>query len=160
MKQKRLKKYESKDSSEIRNLIIITVIIALIATGLYFLTEKVLNKKENNKTSEVTFNYDEATIGTMFNRPYDEYYAFIYDSTDDNATVYNNIIKTYRAKDDAKKLYFIDLNDGLNKIAVSDTTNKNPASSEEVKVNGSALYLIKNGKVTSAYTESYDKVLK
>ena len=48
MKQKRLKKYESEDSSEIRNLIIITVIIALIATGLYFLTEKVLNKKENN----------------------------------------------------------------------------------------------------------------
>ncbi len=53
MKQKRLKKYESEDSSEIRNLIIITVIIALIATGLYFLTEKVLNKKENNNTSEV-----------------------------------------------------------------------------------------------------------
>ncbi|UKI29246.1 MAG: hypothetical protein L6V78_02750 [Clostridium sp.] len=96
----------------------------------------------------------------MFNRPYDEYYAFIYDSTDDNSAVYNNIVKTYRAKDDAKKLYFIDLNDGLNKIAVSDTTNKNPASSEEVKVNGSALYLIKNGKVISAYTESYDKVLK
>ena len=105
-------------------------------------------------------NYDEATIGTMFNRPYDEYYAFIYDSTDDNSAVYNNIVKTYRAKDNAKKLYFIDLNDGLNKIAVSDTTNKKPASSEEVKVNGSALYLIKNGKVTSAYTESYDKVLK
>ena len=160
MKQKRLKKYESEDSSEIRNLIIITVIIALIATGLYFLTEKVLNKKENNNTSEVTFNYDEATIGTMFNRPYDEYYAFIYDSKDDNSAVYNNIVKTYRAKDNAKKLYFIDLNDGLNKIAVSDTTNKKPASSEEVKVNGSALYLIKNGKVISAYTESYDKVLK
>ena len=95
MKQKRLKKYESEDSSEIRNLIIITVIIALIATGLYFLTEKVLNKKENNNTSEVIFNYDEATIGTMFNRPYDEYYAFIYDSTDDNSAVYNNIVKTY-----------------------------------------------------------------
>ena len=119
-----------------------------------------LNKKENNNTSEVTFNYDEATIGTMFNRPYDEYYAFIYDSTDDNSAVYNNIVKTYRAKDNAKKIYFIDLNDGLNKIAVSDTTNKNPVSSEEVKVNGSALYLIKNGKVISAYTESYDKVLK
>lgn len=160
MKQKKLKKYESEDSSEIRNLIIITVIIALIATGLYFLTEKVLNKKENNNNTEVSFNYDEATIGTMFNRPYDEYYVFIYDSTDDNATVYNNIVKTYRAKDDSKKLYFIDLNDGLNKIAVSDTTNKKPASSEEVKVSGSALYLIKNGKVTAAYTESYDNVLK
>lgn len=160
MKQKKLKKYESEDSSEIRNLIIITVVIALIATGLYFLTEKVLNKKDNTNSTDVSFNYDETTIGTMFNRPYDEYYVFIYDSTDDEATVYNNIIKTYRAKGDAKKLYFIDLNDGLNKIAVSDTTNKKPANSEEVKVNGSALYLIKNGKVTSAYTESYDNVLK
>lgn len=160
MKQKKLKKYESEDSSEIRNLIIITVVIALIAAGLYFLTEKVLNKKDDNNNTDVSFNYDEATIGTMFNRPYDEYYVIIYDSTDDNAAVYNNIVKTYRATDDAKKLYFIDLNDGLNKIAVSETTNKKPSNSEEVKVNGSALYLIKNGKVTATYTESYDKVLK
>ena len=135
-------------------------IVATIFIACTITINTISNKKENNNTSEVTFNYDEATIGTMFNRPYDEYYAFIYDSTDDNSAVYNNIVKTYRAKDNAKKIYFIDLNDGLNKIAVSDTTNKNPVSSEEVKVNGSALYLIKNGKVISAYTESYDKVLK
>ena len=120
MKQKRLKKYESEDSSEIRNLIIITVIIALIATGLYFLTEKVLNKKENNNTSEVTFNYDEATIGTMFNRPYDEYYAFIYDSTDDNSAVYNNIVKTYRAKDNAKNVIYCNGKDLLYKLLALD----------------------------------------
>lgn len=160
MKQKKLKNYQSEDTSEIRNLIIITLVIALIATGLYFLTEKVLNKKENENTTEVTFNYDEATIGTIFNRPYDEYYVFIYKSDDDNAATYNNIVKTYRAKDDAKKLYYIDLKDGLNKIAEADTTNKKPTKSEDVKVNGSVLYLIKNGKVTSAYTENYDKVLK
>ena len=41
MKQKRLKKYESEDSSEIRNSIIIRVIVDLITTRLYFLNKKV-----------------------------------------------------------------------------------------------------------------------
>ena len=75
----------------------------------------------------------------------------------DKTVVIAGWVRNNRAQ---KEFGFIDLNDGLNKIAVSDTTNKKPASSEEVKVNGSALYLIKNGKVISAYTESYDKVLK
>ena len=92
MKQKRLKKYEGEDSSEIRNLIIITVIIALIATGLYFLTEKVLNKKENNNNQikpedeSVTFSDSEL----------EKYVNYIYFALLLYPRLYRNNIKTHR----------------------------------------------------------------
>ena len=48
MKQKRLKtqRYDSEDTKEIRNLIIIAVILIALAVGLYFLTDTILSKKK------------------------------------------------------------------------------------------------------------------
>ena len=55
MKQKRLKtqRYDSEDTKEIRNLIIIAVILIALAVGLYFLTDTILSKKNygRNKTN-------------------------------------------------------------------------------------------------------------
>ncbi len=161
MKQKKLKNnYVSDEQKEVRNLIIITVIIAAIAAGLYFFTEKVLNKKDNtDKSTEIEFDYNVCTIGNMFTRPYDEYYVFVYSSEDESAASYTALITSYRDKK-AKKLYYIDLKDAFNKDAISDKTATKPANSSEVKVNGSVLYLIKNGKVSKAYTEKYSDILK
>ena len=100
MKQKKLKNnYISDEQKEVRNLIIITVIIAAIAAGLYFFTEKVLNKKDNtDNNTEVEFDYNVCTIGNMFTRPYDEYYVFIYSSEDESAASYTALITSYRDK--------------------------------------------------------------
>ena len=162
MKQKKLKNggYVNEDTKEIRNLIIITLVVIALALGLYFLTDKVLNK---DKTSETNTNVDYTTclIGNMFNRPYDEYYVFAFSGEDENVSKYNSLISTYEKKDKALKIYKIDLDNNFNKNALSDTSNKKPTNAGDVKIKNSALLHIKNGKVVDYYESSseYEKVL-
>lgn len=162
MKQKRIKtkKYVSEDTKQIRSLIIITLVVLAVAVGLYFLTDMIVGKKAN--TNNVDFDYSAATVGTMFNRPYDEYYVFLYDSTSDEASTYNSLITSYISSEDSIKLYFVDLSMNLDSKYLSDSSNKKPANPSEVKIKDSALVLIKDGKVSKYYEslEEYQKVLK
>lgn len=159
MKSKKLKSinYESEDTKEIKNLIFIIIGITIIALGLYFLTARKLNK-----TTAAEFDYNTCTVGMMFNRPYEEYYVFLYSSVDNNASTYKNLVNTYSKKEDAKKIYTVDLNSNLDNKYISETSNTNPTNPSEVKIKDSALVLIKDGKV-SAYYENltdYQEVLQ
>jgi hypothetical protein len=162
MKQKKLKNsgYVNEDTKEIRNLIIITVVVIALALGLYFLTDKVLSKDTTSDTI-ADIDYTTCLIGNMFNRPYDEYYVFAFSSEDENASNYSSLISTYEKKDKALKIYKVDLDDNFNKSAVSETSNKKPANASDVKIKNSALIHIKNGKVVNYYESSsdYEKVL-
>lgn len=162
MKQKRLKtqKYDSEDTKEIRNLIIIAVILIALAVGLYFLTDSILKKKTNN-TTKVEFDYTECTVGTMFNRPYDEYYVFLFDSTSTSASQYQSLISNYEKKENSKKIYFVDLSIKFNSPYVGEKSNKKPTKASEVQIKDSALILIKNSKVSKYYESvtDYEKVL-
>lgn len=160
--QKRLKNggYVNEDTKEIKTLIIITIAVVLLAIGLYFLTDVVLDKKDDS-SFDTEFNYDTCLVGNIFNRPYDEYYVFIYSSIDDDASTYDTLKTSYLKKDEAKKIYYVDLNNGFNSFVVSDTSNTKPKSASDVRVNKSALILIKDGKVSKYYEtlDDYKKVL-
>jgi hypothetical protein len=163
MKQTKLKnqKYESEDIKEAKSLIIITIVIVLLAIGLYFLTSKILNKKASTTDSDVEFDYSVCTVGTLFNRPYTEYYVFLYDSTSDDAIQYQSLTSSYEAKDEAIKIYTVDLSANLDQKYLSETSNHKPANPSEVQINSSALILIKDGKVSKYYENisDYEKVL-
>lgn len=161
MKNQRLKtvKYESEDTKEIKNLVFIILGILVVIIGLYFLTTKALSKKDDT-SEEAAFNYSIATVGTMFNRPYEEYYVFLYSSTSDSASQYSALISNYSSKEDAKKVYTVDLSKNKDDKYLSETSNHNPANPSEVKIKDSALVLIKNGKVVKYYEtiSEYEKV--
>ena len=161
MKKSKIKQvnYQSEDAKEIKNLIIIMIIIIVIALGLYFFTDFIMKKEDTNKAE---FNYDECLIGTMFNRPYDEYYVFAYSSDNEKANDYNTLKLNYEKKDDALKIYYVDMSTNWNNVYLSETSNANPTKPSEVKIKSSALFHIKNGKVSAYYetTEDYEKVLK
>lgn len=161
MKSKKLKSinYESNDTKEIKSLIIITVVVVVIAVGLFFLTNYLNNKKTSNNTK---IDYDTCIVGNMFNRPYNEYYVFLYSSTDKNASTYKGLITSYKDKDDALKIYYVDMNDKFNAAYLSEASNKKPTDVNEVKIKESALILIKDGKVEKYYEslEDYKNTLK
>ena len=161
MKSKKMKtvKYESEDTKEIKNLIFIILGIVIIIVGLYFLTARSINRK--NALPEPEFDYTVCTVGTMFIRPYDEYYVFLYSSENENASKYSELTKTYAKKDNALKVYNVDLNSNLDSKYLSDNSNNNPTNPSEVKIKDSALIKIKNGKVAEYYetTSDYEKVL-
>ena len=161
MKSKKLKSinYESNDTKEIKSLIIITVVVVVIAVGLFFLTNYLNNKKTSNNTK---IDYNTCIVGNMFNRPYNEYYVFLYSSTDKNASTYKGLITSYKDKDDALKIYYVDMNDKFNAAYLSEASNKKPTDVNEIKIKESALILIKDGKVEKYYEslEDYKNTLK
>ncbi len=161
MKNKKMKsiKYESSDTKEVRNLIFIVLGIAVVLVGLYFLTARSI-KRQNN--ANITFDYNICTVGTMFNRPYEEYYVFLYGSDNEKASTYKSLATTYAKKEGALKIYTVDLNANLDNKYLSDSSNTKPTKSSEVKIKDSALVHIKNGQVVNYYetASDYEKVLK
>ena len=158
-KKKTVTKNVSEDTQEVKTLIIITIIIVLISVGLYFLTDALDKKKAIEEIPEATINYSEITIGTMFTRPYNEYYVFAYKEDDDNAGKFDDLFTKYEEKEKSKKIYYIDLADKFNQSVLSDKSNKKPEQVTDVKIKDYALILIKDGKV-SKYYETISEIEK
>ena len=135
-------KFENEDVAQIRNLIIIFVIVVLICVGVYFLTDNMIKRENINNatTQEVEIDYDIATVGTMFNRVEEEYYVLMYSSENDSKL--DSVLNKYRSSDDYIKTYFIDLDKKVNSTVLGDKLVKEPKNSKEVKVTGATLYKI------------------
>ena len=152
------KKVVNEDMGQVKNLIILLLIVIVLCTGVYFLTDKLISKEQKNDTTktEVDIDYDTAILGTMFNRPESEYYVILY-SNENDGSLYNTLLTKYRSSDNYIKTYYIDLDKTSNKKALTDKLNKKPNNSNEVSVTGPTLYKIKSGKVTNCYTD-YDTI--
>ena len=159
MKNKKLKISTSQndDVKLIRNLIIILVVVVLIAGGFYFLTDKLVEPKKV-ETPKPEINYEVATVGTMFNRPYDEYLVLLYDSTSVEAAYYNTLFSRYNTSGE-DKIYFIDFNLKENSNYVKESSNKNLTSASDAQFAGPTLVRIKNGKVTK-YLDTKEEIKK
>lgn len=151
-------RYESNDTKEIKNLIVITVVVVLIVGLLYFFTNMLNNKGDNSK---ISFEYDTCMVGNMFNRPYDEYYVFLFSSLDSDASTYKGLITSYIDSDDALKVYYVDMNDWFNSSYLGDMSNNKPTGVSDVVIKDSALIKIKDGSVVNYYDklDDYKKVL-
>ena len=145
-------KFENEDVAQIRNLIIIFIVVVLICVGVYFLTDNMIKRESNsnNSSQEVEIDYDIATVGTMFNRVEEEYYVLMYSSENDSKL--DSVLNKYRSSDDYIKTYFIDLDKKVNSSILGDKLVKEPKNSKEVKVTGATLYKIKNGTVVKCYS--------
>ncbi len=151
------------DTDVFRFLIILVVICALVI-GLYFLSKSLVDKRNNNETNNntnVTIDYDLTSVGTIFNRPYNEYYVVVYDGTDDDAMYYSTLITKYKKKDNALKVYYCDLNNELNKPYKSENEkgNKNASSVKDLSFGKVTLIKIKNGSILE-YIEDIEKIKK
>lgn len=152
MKNKRLKvqNRDNEDVQLIKKLIIILVVVVLVIIGFYFLTDKVVKPTKNENKTSVDIDYNIATVGTMFNRPYQEYFVILYDSTKSEATYYDTLVSNYRNNSEkSTKLYYVDLSLKTNSAYVSDTANKSMTGVDDAKFSGATLLKISNGKVVS-----------
>lgn len=152
-------KVVSEDVVQVKTLIILLLIVALVCVGIYFLTDTMIKKEssKDNTTNEVKIDYDIATIGTMFNRIEEEYYVLMY-SNKENGSDLNSVLDSYRSSDNYVKTYYIDLDKKINSIALKDELVKNPASSNEVSVTGATLFKIKDGKAIKTI-DGIDKII-
>ncbi len=165
----KIKSESGENENEIKTFIIILVIIVVIVGGIYALTEyfKKDDKKEENLSNTVqagSINYEKLSVGTLLNRPYDNYYVLVYDSEDDDAILYSTIMSKYMQKKSEKdyvKIYFCDLGNTLNKsyYDVNGDGKSNPKATklEDLDFGKVTLLKIQKGKIVK-YIEEFDKI--
>lgn len=165
-KKKLLKeqKYVSEEENEIKRFVIILLSIVIIIVLVYVVSNVFVKKDSKSsdyesKTGEVDYNV--VSIGTMLNRSEDEYYVMVYSQDGSSSTIYATYGGMYTSKTDSKKLYYLDLNNELNKPYAATDGNSNPkaTSIDEFKFGELTLLKIKNGKVVK-YLEEVDTIKK
>lgn len=158
-------KFETEEQKEIKKFICVLVGLIVIVVGIYFFTRAFITKDlfDNNKNEisyqEGAFNSDIATVGTMLNRPYEEYYLIAFDSDGTKVNYYNTLVSKYMSSKDSLKIYHIDLANELNKkyVAVEDekiTTKFDSISN--LKLGEITLVKVKNKKVVKFLTNIED----
>lgn len=147
MKKNKLKieKHENEEVNMVKKLIVILIIVVLFTLGFYFLTDKLV-VKEDTSDVETVINYDNATVGTILNRPYDEYLVLLYNSEESEAAYYGTLLSNYKGD---KKIYFVDLSLKTNESYVGKKSSGIFKEVKDAKFAGATLLEISNGKVVS-----------
>lgn len=163
-----MKTKKTNNSEEISTFIKILVIVGIFLIVVYGLTVLLVSNKDetpitqeaNAEEVEETIDYDQTLIGSMFDLEYDDYYVLIYKDSARNASLLDELMTTYRDKDDSKKLFYINLDDVLNRDYYNkDESNTKPKNVSEVQVKDYTLIRFKNNKVTE-YHETFNDIYK
>ena len=158
---KRKEKFYTDEQKEVFKFIKILFSLIIIIVALYLFTVYVVNKEDKyertNKSGQVQ--YDNLYLGTILNKKDEEYYVFVYDTTDISNNLYTSTISEYKAKASHFPIYNADLSNELNKGFVDKESSYKADSVEDLKVKGTTLIKIKNNKIIK-FIETKDDILK
>ena len=151
--------YKSEDEQEISRFIKILLIVVVFILGIYFFTSAVVKKEYdiNKDIIEGQVSSNNIIVGSILNRPHDEYYVLVYNSTSNSLALYETLIRLYEAKKDILRIYAVDLDNQLNQKYASENSNPNAAKIDEFKFGEITLLKIKNKKVDK-YIEDIEKI--
>jgi len=159
---KSLQREEVIEKHQIKNFIIITIIL-LVVLGLIYLGSALFITKElkwfglnENDTSDK--NSDSEIKNTIlasqiFNQKEEEYYVYFYDSnnTEEDLQI-TNLVNDKLTND---KVYKVDINSALNSNYVTDEeSNKKAKKLEDLKVKNFTLIKIEADKIVEYYEEN------
>ncbi len=159
-----MKKQQTEEQMEVKKFIFVLLGLVIILVGVYFFTRAFVTKDLKKEPSDVNYtegkvNYNVAVVGTMLNRPSEEYYVMAFSSSANEMAYYNTLISKYTNKEKALKVYYVDTENALNKeyVASDEEASKEFTTLEDLKLGKLTLLRVKNGKVTK-YLTSEDKI--
>lgn len=159
--------YQTTEQEEIKKFLIVVLVVLLCVGAIYlctraFVTKDLFNNKEN-ETEEVTpgtINENVAIMGQLLNRPYDEYYVAIYDSTGKYSFDMAQLVSSYTSKDKHLHVYTIYLDNTMNADYYDpENVNEKAQTVADIKVGDITLIKVKNGKINK-YIVDYSKMEK
>lgn len=162
-KVNRKQKQEYSEEFNIDSKKVFKIILAIVLTlgVFYLLTLGILSKKESViKKYNTSIQYKKILVGESFTQKKKEYYVLYYNSGKDNMDEIHSLIAEYGAKKEKIYLYTVDMNEAFNKSYVSDESNTNAQTAEELKISGVTLIHFKDGKIVEYVTDGIDKYLK
>lgn len=142
-------------NNEMVKLVKIVLLITAIFLIFYGITILVTdNRKEEQTPTDVTIQYDEILLSSLFEQPNSEYYVLVTKEDDDYAGVYSVYTSKYQSKENKLRLYTANLSNGFNSSYEAEESNINITKIEELKLKDSTLLKISNKKIVAAYEGS------
>lgn len=151
--KKETKKIENnKLDGEILSFIKIALgvgVVVLIVFGATILMNKLGVFDEGYtkpERGEIIISYEDATVGTIFNRPDAEYYVIFDDFTENPNQYLTSILFRYSNEEETLPIYKVDMSNGFNTKYAGEQGNPSAQKVEDIKINGVTLIKIVNGK--------------
>lgn len=149
--------------SLIKTIVVVAAIFGLAYVGSYFMVKEGLLDKgyQVPEVNTPVFDYQTATIGTVFNKADKEYYV-VFDKFGDvhEKSVYlDSLLTMYGNKEKKLPIYKVDMTLGENAKYASNKSNRKAQKSTELKINGITVIKVKNGK-NVLYLEDVTKIAK
>ena len=145
-----------EDKNNIKELIIFIIVILVVLGIFYGITVLVTNKKNNTKSSDAStykdentkIDYEKILAQNALSQKDENYFVYAYTNSDENVSTYNNDLVTYKNKEDALKVYYVELDNAFNKNNFASESNF-----EDGKVIFKATTLLKvnNGSIVEKY---------
>ena len=148
---KSLKQETLVEENQIKKLIIITLILIFIICVIYlisalFITKELdwFSKKDNETTNLVT---NTILASETFKQKEEEYYVYFYDYNDEDS----QISSVVSSKLSENKVYKVDTSSALNNRYVSDDSNKDAKTIEDLKVKAPTVVKIIGESISEYY---------
>ena len=157
---KKKERIKTTEQEEMTKFVIVLLVVLICVGGIYLLTRAFVTKDLfNNNTQETStgkVNYKSVIVGNILNRPYDEYYVIVYNTTSEVASDISTILTDFDNRTDDAKLhmYIVDLNNKLNADYYNpEKENKKATDVSSFMFGDKTLLKIKGGKVEKYITD-------
>ena len=141
--------------NEVGNLIKIILVITGVVLVLYFVTVLYLKKDEVKEDTETevsaTIQSDEILSSKLLTQSPKDYYVFAYNEEDLYLTTYEILLSNYQMKENAKKVYRLNLDLGFNKNIIGEESNLKGGNLEKIKFTQTSLIRVKKNKIVESY---------
>ena len=151
---KSLVKEEIIEKNPLRKFIIITCILLIIMAIIYLATSLFITKEldwfskkdKTEETKEETVS-DSILASAIFKQKEAEYYVYFYEFDEEKTTVTDFINQRLSSE----KVYKVNTKSAMNLKYVSNESNKNAKTLEDLKVKAPTVIKIKDGKIEKYY---------
>ena len=159
-KTKKLKeeKYYSEEQTEVMRFVKILIVVIILIVIVYFLTRIFVTKdllnssEEETPITEGTINYTVTSIGSLLNKPEEEYYVIIYDTENLRSAYYSGLVTNYNNNEGALKVYYANLNSEFNsRFYDPENINLDVSNISDLRVGDITLLKIENNRITESW---------
>jgi len=154
--------YKTEEQKEMMKFLIVLLVVIGIIVGVYFVSKLLMKEEAKDLAYQTgTVSTNVAVVGTLLNNPEKEYYVLAYDTTGNDASSYVTYAGYYtNTQKNATKIYYLDLNNGMNKNYYSkEESNIKATNIKDLKMKDGTLIKVENGKITK-YLEGLETIKK
>ncbi len=147
------------EQKEIKNMLIILGSVVLLVLVFFFITSFVVEKKQKDPLIlQPAIQYDEILVNSILNRSPEKYYVLVAKNMD-NTNLYNAYIQIAKTKENALKIYTVNLENAFNIDFLKETSNLSIDNINEIAFSEDTLILVEKGKIINSF-EGREDILK